>query len=114
MKCKAMVSSGAWREHRCCRNATKDGYCKQHHPDEVEKRKSAIEERQKKKLLNSPHRVNRDLVEKCRALKSLLEQALPLLNEYHSIQFAKAKSIGGEASQKVFDVEDLIEKIENL
>lgn len=34
-KCKVMVPDRqAWhRECRCTRKATKDGYCKQHHPD---------------------------------------------------------------------------------
>ena len=31
--------SGEWRSYRCSRNAVKDGYCKQHHPDEIKKRK---------------------------------------------------------------------------
>lgn len=32
VKCKAEVWNG-WRFHKCARNAKRDGYCTQHHPD---------------------------------------------------------------------------------
>ena len=39
-RCKERVwSAGAIGSHRCYRKAVKDGYCKQHHPDAVAKRR---------------------------------------------------------------------------
>ncbi len=52
MKCKKIVGHyrlGLMRK-RCERNAIKDGYCWQHHPDEVKKR----EEHRAKKLEATP------------------------------------------------------------
>jgi hypothetical protein len=44
--CKAATwTRGGWYSIRCSRKATKDGYCWQHHPDAVEKRRK--ENRQK-------------------------------------------------------------------
>lgn len=37
--CKVKVTSvGAWHSYPCSREATRDGYCTQHHPDSVKKR----------------------------------------------------------------------------
>ncbi len=43
--CKTMVYSSELfgRSYQCQRKAVKDGYCKQHHPDSVEKRKQKSE-----------------------------------------------------------------------
>ena len=51
-RCKAIVHSGNLGiiKTRCLRNATKDGYCWQHHPDAVKKR----EEHSEKKLAATP------------------------------------------------------------
>ena len=39
---------------RCSRNAVKDGYCKQHHPDAVKARRDAQRKRWDEKQKNSP------------------------------------------------------------
>jgi hypothetical protein len=41
-KCKKMVHTGPQRliNYRCNREATKDGFCWQHHPDAVKKREA--------------------------------------------------------------------------
>ena len=55
LKCKEMVwDAGGWRKHRCSRNAVVDGYCRQHHPDAVEKRKKEREAREKARWEASP------------------------------------------------------------
>ena len=53
--CKAKVwSVDGWHQYPCSRNAKKDGYCTQHHPNNVEKRRKASEEREQKAYENSP------------------------------------------------------------
>lgn len=56
-RCKEIVwGNSAWRSHQCSRNAWKDGYCKQHHPDTVKQREKAREERRQREQNNSPWR----------------------------------------------------------
>ena len=43
-----------WRLDRCQRNAKRDGYCTQHHPYAVEKRKLKREAEFKKQQYNTP------------------------------------------------------------
>ena len=38
-KCKKRVYGDTYRDRSCSRNAVKDGYCLQHHPDSVSKRR---------------------------------------------------------------------------
>jgi len=46
MRCKAQVSNHDWgRTHQCPRDAKKDGYCMQHHPDSVAKRRAKSDAR---------------------------------------------------------------------
>ena len=47
MKCRKVVHTGfkGIIQNRCNRNATKNGYCWQHHPDEVKKRWKKAERR---------------------------------------------------------------------
>lgn len=52
-RCKKRVWKG-WHDQQCRRNATMDGYCKQHHPDTVEKRKKARAERWEEKRKKQP------------------------------------------------------------
>lgn len=41
-KCKEKVwPAGAWHAAQCARNATRDGYCAQHHPETVKARRDA-------------------------------------------------------------------------
>ena len=74
-KCKEKVFDG-WHHHRCSRWAIKDGYCKQHHPDEVEKRQEQKEKRWKRKWGKDPLRVAFREIERLRSEKEELLEAL--------------------------------------
>ena len=52
MKCKVIVNIGfkGLIKYQCNRNATKDGYCWQHHPEKVKER----EEKREKRLEATP------------------------------------------------------------
>ncbi len=52
-KCKKEVWSGFYH-HPCPRNAVKDGYCRQHHPDKVAGRERLSNDIKKIKWKNSP------------------------------------------------------------
>ena len=52
-KCKEKVWGG-WSYHPCLRNAVRDGYCKQHHPDSVKARKEKADARWEAKMQSSP------------------------------------------------------------
>lgn len=78
-RCKTEVWGG-YRWHQCPRNATKDGYCWQHHPDKVAKRSKLSEKRYQRELDNSPQRKLKranakikELEEEIGILKSQLE-----------------------------------------
>lgn len=45
---------GSFYSHRCKKNAWKDGYCKQHHPEEKKKRAITRELKWKEKQKTSP------------------------------------------------------------
>ena len=51
-KCKKQLRAG-WGKHNCSRNAVKDGFCRTHHPDAVEKRAKIAAERFNAKEANS-------------------------------------------------------------
>lgn len=54
-QCKELVSSwNGWGVSKCSRNALKDGYCNQHHPDAVKSRQEASDKRRKEKLDTNP------------------------------------------------------------
>jgi hypothetical protein len=54
-QCKKTIY-GDWGRHRgCSRNATKDGYCKQHHPDAVAARGKKRDDDYEKKRKDSPY-----------------------------------------------------------
>ena len=45
-RCAERVSEpGGWHRHQCSRNAVRDGWCKQHHPDAKAARRKATEDR---------------------------------------------------------------------
>ena len=52
-QCKENVWGG-WSYHPCLRNAVKDGFCKQHHPDAVKARRDKTAERWAVKMESSP------------------------------------------------------------
>lgn len=45
---------GSFHGHQCMRKIWKDGFCKTHHPDSVEKRSKESDARWKHKMENSP------------------------------------------------------------
>jgi hypothetical protein len=56
-KCKASVRGEGWGwlyQRGCQRNAWKDGYCKQHHPDSVKARREESNRYYRQKMDNSP------------------------------------------------------------
>jgi len=74
-KCKEMIHIyyGDWPHSiQCTRNAVKDGYCKQHHPDAVQKRRDASAKRHEEKRKQDP------LYRLCQATEriAVLEEAL--------------------------------------
>ena len=52
-KCKEKIMSG-FHLKQCSRNASIDGYCKQHHPDNVEARQEKSRKEYEAKWNNSP------------------------------------------------------------
>lgn len=63
---------GSFYHHSCIRNAWKDGFCKQHHPEEVKKRAKAQELRWEEKQKNSPLGRLQVVVAENKELKKLL------------------------------------------
>ncbi len=48
-RCKETVWDGStWRHRKCLHDATRDGYCGQHHPDAVKRRRGKAEARYQK------------------------------------------------------------------
>ena len=68
-KCKEKVWDG-WNSRQCSRSVWRDGYCKQHHPDEVKKRRDAAMERYEEKLKKSPYVRLADAKERIAELES--------------------------------------------
>jgi hypothetical protein len=52
-RCKKKIWQG-WRYTQCSRNAWKDGFCKQHHPESVQAREEKSQAAWKAKQNNSP------------------------------------------------------------
>ena len=90
-QCKQMVWGG-YREYRCTRNAVKDGYCKQHHPDAVEARRKASMEKYRKQLENSPRVKLQKLEVENRVLKEKLANSLAWIRK---MEFAADKDKHG-------------------
>jgi len=51
--CKKQIF-GDWKHYPCSRKAVIDGYCKQHHPDNVKKRREDSDNKWKEKQANTP------------------------------------------------------------
>lgn len=45
-RCKALISTNYWHNTQCRRSAVKDGYCTQHHPDNIAARAKKRAERE--------------------------------------------------------------------
>jgi len=57
-RCKERVLDG-YHHRNCARNAVKDGYCKQHHPDAAAERQKQSEKRYALELVRSPQNLLR-------------------------------------------------------
>jgi hypothetical protein len=66
-KCKEQVSRDMWHTNRCYRNAWKDGYCKQHHPDSVKTRREASHAKWERDMAASEKRYDEQAVARLRA-----------------------------------------------
>jgi len=76
-KCKERVFPSGMafpRAHQCTRAASKDGYCKTHHPDAVAARKAKSEERWNKQAELSPWRIIERQKEEIERLKSRITE----------------------------------------
>ncbi len=72
-KCKERVWN-KWNYFSCSRYVIKDGYCWQHHPDEVAKRRKLSEEKFQRELNNSPWRKLEKAKERIKELKEEIGQ----------------------------------------
>lgn len=73
-KCKEKVW-GDWKPRQCSRNAVKDGYCKQHHPDTVAERNRKVKERWQAKQEASPYGQLKKAKQQIAKLVELLDEA---------------------------------------
>ena len=80
-RCKEQVMRG-YHMGTCARNATKDGYCKQHHPDSIAERDRLREEADAIKQHNSIYSRFARLHEKHNELKATLAEIAKLPDEW--------------------------------
>ena len=75
LKCKVKCyAEGSFYSHFCKRNAWKDGFCKQHHPETIKERDAAKEIKYQKKLeASAPYQLNK-AVKKLVAIAALIDQ----------------------------------------
>lgn len=70
VRCKERVwPPPGWHSYQCTRKVWKDGYCKQHHPDSVKKRREETENRRHEQFENSPYCIIQRLTEENKKLK---------------------------------------------
>lgn len=102
-KCKQMVWRG-WTSSQCSRNATKDGWCKQHHPDSKKARRDASDARYKEKWENDPLSLSR---KKVKELEATIEHQQFLIDnlmlEYCPDEMTKEQMDNWAKHQKVAD-----------
>ena len=82
-KCKKEVWSH-FHHYPCSRYAVKDGYCWQHHPDKVAKRKRLSEEKFLREMDNSPWNKLQKAKEKIKELEKENDELKIQLREYES------------------------------
>ncbi len=81
-QCKETVYDALRRKSfNCSRNATKDGYCKQHHPDAVAKRNKETEARWEAKRKCSPEYKLRLTIEKIKELEAEIEELKAIITD---------------------------------
>lgn len=72
-KCRAKVWKN-WNYYNCTRKAVLDGYCKQHHPDSVSKRREESHKRYQEQWENSTIRRLEKAIERIKALEAEIEE----------------------------------------
>ena len=100
-RCKqeGISDSSGFHFHRCYRRATKDGYCKQHHPDIVAERQRKSHEEYERKWKESPIM---QLIEVAKKLEEAKATIVILSRENEDLK-EKIKDLEAE-------IEDLIER----
>ena len=77
-RCTASTRADIWHPSTCNRFAVKDGFCKQHHPDEIKARQDASYAAYKNKMENTPlaklQRSHDTLTAQVAALREALER----------------------------------------
>ncbi len=67
--------------HQCTRKATRDGYCYQHHPDAVEKRRKESDRAYHKRMERDPFTLFMRCQKRCAEVESVLRKFVE-----HSVQ----------------------------
>lgn len=84
--CQKMIyprHRGEFRHHQCSRKIWKGDYCKQHHPETVEKRYAAQMERYNEKIANDPvQKLLKKVVDKDAEIKRLRDALECAKNEH--------------------------------
>jgi len=110
MKCKKNVLvSGTYRSSQCSRNAVKDGYCKQHHPDSVKLRREKSEKLHAKKLEKSPLRMAFKTIEQLRKRVKELEHNLVDWNRSQITDRNRIKELEVMLRKLVPETQDLLD-----
>ena len=80
-RCKASVWKGYFANNRCARKAWKDGYCKQHHPDSIKKRREESRRKFDEKQKQSPWYKLKMATERIAELEAQNKRLLEALKE---------------------------------
>lgn len=101
MGCRGMIYSGTWHSHRCTKPEWKDGWCKVHHPETVEKRNTEKEIRWKKRRAESIygqyevlHNITTELLyDTCDSVHASCDDSCPVYyKNNHQVLFNEDKS----------------------
>ena len=76
-KCKERVF-GEYHFRQCSRKPWKDGYCKQHHPDTIEKRKKEQDQRWEEKRKKDPIEVAYKKIKELEAQIEKMKKAIDI------------------------------------
>ena len=114
-RCKeeVMPATGFPRPHRCHFKASKDGYCKIHHPDSVKAREEKQRLKYEAERAKSPYFLLQKATERNKELEREVT-ALTAANADLTAQLAEARSIAWEWGQGVDDAEAAIRKLSRM
>jgi len=107
-RCGAMVlDSGGWHRHRCRRTVWKDGFCHQHHPENVEARRIKREKLWEEKRLATPLFQLERLKGKMQKLEKEVERHRKLLRTVYplTVKFIKRDPDPGSCFVKMINWE---------